>query len=155
MKKIPIILLVAILLSTSVFSRIQTIDQELSDEEMEVWNMEKAYWEYVKNRDLDGYMTLWHPNFMGWPSIWKRPSNRESLSRLVSVWFASINPGSISVELIRYSVKIYGNVAIVYYLCNRSSENLQGVKESTSSRYIHTWMKQDGKWKIIGGMSAD
>jgi len=41
--------------------------QNAANNEAEVWNLEKAYWEYVKNSDLEKYRALWHEDFLGWP----------------------------------------------------------------------------------------
>ena len=40
-----------------------------SGEAEKVWSQEKAYWEYVKANDLQKYRTLWHTDFLGWPSV--------------------------------------------------------------------------------------
>jgi hypothetical protein len=38
-----------------------------SPEEERVWQMEEQYWRYVKAADTEGYLTLWHQNFVGVP----------------------------------------------------------------------------------------
>jgi hypothetical protein len=40
---------------------------DLIKDEAQIWNLEKAYWEYVKTNDLEQYRGLWHENFVGWP----------------------------------------------------------------------------------------
>jgi hypothetical protein len=41
--------------------------QAAANDETHVWNLEKAYWEYVKVNDLEKYRALWHERFLGWP----------------------------------------------------------------------------------------
>ena len=65
-----------------------------------------------------------------------------------------MKPGSLTFELTPYSVRIYGDVAIVHYFCSGSWKDLQGNERSIKDRMTHTWRKRDGKWQIIGGMSA-
>ena len=52
-----ILLLVALV--TTVFA------QDSTKDETQVWNLEKAYWEYVKANDLEKYRALWHEDFVG------------------------------------------------------------------------------------------
>ena len=42
-------------------------------DEAQVWELEKAYWEYVKANDLEKYRALWHENFVGWPFVSPAP----------------------------------------------------------------------------------
>ena len=46
-------------LATAAFARDSTNDAA------QVWNLEKAYWEYVKANDLEKYRALWHEDFVG------------------------------------------------------------------------------------------
>jgi len=46
-------------------------------------------------------------------------------------------------------------MVIVHYLCQAVWIDHKGKDVSTNDRMTHTWMKQDGKWQIIGGMSAN
>jgi len=42
--------------------------QGATNDESQVWNLEKAYWEYVKANDLDKYRALWARKF-SWLAI--------------------------------------------------------------------------------------
>jgi len=52
-------------------------------------------------------------------------------------------------------VTIFGNIGIAFYLLTGSYENRDGDRTTISDRLTHTWMKDGGKWRIIGGMSAN
>jgi len=41
--------------------------QDSAKDETKVWNLERAYWEYVKANDVEKYRALWHDDFVGWP----------------------------------------------------------------------------------------
>jgi len=55
LKGVPFLLALA----TAPFARDSTNDAA------QVWNLEKAYWEYVKANDLEKYRALWHEDFVG------------------------------------------------------------------------------------------
>ena len=51
-----------------------------SANEQAVWKLESAYWNYVKAVDLDGYRTLWHRDFVGWPSSSAQPARKDHIT---------------------------------------------------------------------------
>ena len=128
--------------------------EKLTQIQKEVWNMEEAYWEYLKKGDLEGYMTLWHPDFIGWPRAYGQPVHRDSLWILIKSIMDNSKPGSLSYELKPYAVNVFGNIAIVFYTHSSEYENLDGEEIQLTERITHTWMKHEGRWKIISGISA-
>ena len=54
--------------------------QDLPKDEAQVWQLEKAYWEYVKANDLDKYRALWHDNFVGWPFVSSAPVRKDHIT---------------------------------------------------------------------------
>ena len=48
--------------------------------EQAVWKLETAYWNYVKAVDLDGYRSLWHRDFVGWPSSSPQPARKDHIT---------------------------------------------------------------------------
>jgi hypothetical protein len=53
--------------------------QDSARDETQVWNLEKAYWEYVKANDLEKYLALWHEDFVGWPLSDSAPCGKIAL----------------------------------------------------------------------------
>ena len=49
-------------------------------EQAQIWNLEKAYWEYVKTNDLEKYRALWHENFVGWPFVSPAPVRKDHIT---------------------------------------------------------------------------
>jgi ketosteroid isomerase-like protein len=129
--------------------------QEWSDVEKEVWKMEEKYWILVKNLDLEGYLELWHPEFVGWPISQAEPAKREDVRSVVEGLFTQTEKGSFVIELTPYSSKRYGDVVVVFYRCKASYKDLEGNEHSILNRFTHTWMKHNGNWTIIAGMNAD
>ena len=131
------------------------IAQEWTESEKEVWKMEETYWSRVKNLDLDGYLELWHPEFVGWPKDNEEPAGYEDVRSVVEDLFTQSEKGSFVIELTPHSVKSYGDVVIVFYRCKASYKDMEGGEHSISNRFTHTWMKHEEKWVIIAGMNAD
>jgi ketosteroid isomerase-like protein len=129
----------------------------LTEAQKEVWQMEQAYWDYLKNKDLAGYMALWHPDFTGWPKGVEKPANKQLVREFVKPVLEDLMPDSASVNLTPYSIEFYekGKIAIVYYLCDVSWKSKSSREDIHNiDRYIHVWLKQEKTWKIIGGMNS-
>ena len=54
--------------------------QNSAKDEAQVWELEKAYWEYVKANDLEKYRALWHENFVGWPFVSPAPVRKDHIT---------------------------------------------------------------------------
>jgi len=123
-----------------------------TDVQKEVWQMEEKYLKAALTNDFDLWMTLWHEDFVGWPSQNKGPITKATL-RSAEEQFRQPTPGSISTTQEPVSVQIYGDVAITHYIVHKSGQ-YEGNAVEHYARITHTWLHQGDTWVIIGGMSA-
>jgi ketosteroid isomerase-like protein len=123
-------------------------------EQTQVWNLEKAYWEYVKTNDLEKYRALWHENFVGWPFVSPAPVRKDHITDwITSNTSKGIKLQSYSIE--QLAIQATGDIAINYYRINATWANGAGAEVRTDRlRITHTWTRTHGKWQIIGGMSS-
>ena len=144
LKPIPFLLVLA----TAAFA------QDSAKEEAQVWNLEKAYWEYVKGNDLEKYRALWHEDFLGWPFVSSAPVRKDHITDWITVNTSKgIKLQSYSIE--QLAIEVAGDVAINYYRIKATWANNEGVEVKTDAlRITHTWIRTGGTWQIIGGMSS-
>jgi ketosteroid isomerase-like protein len=118
----------------------------------EVWSGEEAYWHYLQSHDAEHFVDLWSDDFVGWPMREDHPIHKADIAS----GFQSANSFGhvISYELHRESVEMHGPVGITFYRATVRRRIADGSEPTTNSRLTHTWMKHDGKWQIVGGMSA-
>ena len=128
--------------------------QDSARDKAEVWNLEKAYWEYVKANDLEKYRALWHEDFVGWPFVSSAPVRKEHITDwITSNTSKGIKLQSYSIE--ELAIQITGNVAINHYRIKAIWANDEGAEGKTDAlRITHTWIRTGATWQIIGGMSA-
>ena len=128
--------------------------QNLAKDETQVWQLEKAYWEYVKANDLDKYRALWHENFLGWPFISSVPVHKDHITDWITANTSKgIKLQSYSIE--QLAVQVTGDVAVDYYRINARWANGEGAEVRTDRlRITHTWIRAGGTWQILGGMSS-
>ena len=121
-----------------------------------VWQLEEAYWEYVKTNDLEGYRTLWDERFVGWPGFSDDPVGKTEIAD----WIVPLhtNPNErYEYELTRKAVRAFGDVVVVHYLVRdffRDAESGEMVREPDTYRITHTWQRRGDTWQIITGMSG-
>ena len=128
--------------------------QDSAKEEAQVWNLEKAYWEYVKGNDLEKYRALWRPDFLGWPLVSSAPVRKDHITDWIT---ANTSKGlklqSYSIE--QLAIQVTGDVALDYYRIKATWANSAGADiKSDAFRITHTWIRTHGTWQMIGGMSA-
>ena len=128
--------------------------QDSAKQEAQVWNLEKAYWEYVKTNDLEKYRALWHEDFLGWPFVSSAPVRKDHITDwITSNTSKGVRLQSYSIE--RLAIHVTGDVAIDHYRIKANWANNEGTEVRTDAfRITHTWIRTHDNWQIIGGMSA-
>ena len=128
--------------------------QSPANDEAQVWSLEKAYWEYVKNEDLEKYRALWHENFLGWPYISSAPVRKDHITDWIT---ANTSKGLTlnSYVIEQLGIQVTGDVAINFYRIKANWATNDGIETRKDVlRITHTWTRMHGSWQIAGGMSA-
>ncbi len=142
----------AIVLCVAVLSAVPAFSQQ-SAEEQEVWKLEHAYWEYVKALDLEGYRSLWHRDFVGWPSSSAEPARKDHITD----WIKKFTDKGLrlkSYTLTPAASQATGDVVITHYWMTDLWVDKQDRGEPDNTKITHTWIRTPEGWQIIGGMSA-
>ena len=117
----------------------------------QVWMREGEYSSFTKAGDIDGYLSLWHDKFIGWPCGDSRPRRKSAIGG----WVKEIKAKGIVVteQVTREGAEDFGNVVVVHYRVTELDTYPDGrVERSEASKVTHTWMKAGDTWLIIGGM---
>lgn len=122
----------------------------------QIWSLEEAYWRHVLDGDVEGYLSLWHEDFIGWPCT--ADSRHPVRKDAAGAWIRSIREQGLrlSVSLRREGAQSYGTVIVVHYSTPVVTEYPDGRVTGRDSLYkfTHTWLKAAPAWQIIGGMCA-
>jgi ketosteroid isomerase-like protein len=131
-----------------------TFGQNSAKDEAQVWQLEKAYWEYVKANDLEKYRALWHENFVGWPFVSSAPVRKDHITAWITANTSKgFNLQSYSIE--QLAIQLTDDIAINHYRIKATWANSEGAGARTDAmRITHTWIRTQGTWQIIGGMSS-
>ena len=125
-----------------------------TNEETQIWNLEKSYWDYVKAGDLEKYRSLWHERFLGWPYSSSSPARKDHITD----WITTNTSKGVklqSYELEQVAVEVTGDNVAAHY---RIKMTWSGPKptdiETETLRIHHTWLRVGNTWQILAGMSA-
>jgi hypothetical protein len=125
-----------------------------TNEETQVWNLEKAYWEYVKANDLEKYRALWHERFLGWPSSSSSPARKDHITD----WITKNTSKGVklqSYEIEQVAFQATGDNAVTHYRIKMTWSGPNPADTKTEKlRIHHTWVRSKGTWQILAGMSA-
>ncbi|MGH9776408.1 MAG: nuclear transport factor 2 family protein [Candidatus Acidiferrales bacterium] len=143
----PTIVLVAVLLAAL------TCFAQQSADEQAVWKLEHAYWTYVSSMDLEKYMELWHPNFVGWSFAGAQPVRKDHITDWITAY------KSKGLQLKSYTLEPAAsqateNIVVTHYWLTSLWVDKDGRGEPSTIRVTHTWIRTAGGWQIIGGMAA-
>jgi ketosteroid isomerase-like protein len=93
--------------------------------------------------------------FVGWPFVSAAPVQKDHITDWIT------NNTSKALKLQSYSIEqlavhVTGDIAIDHYRikANWVSSDTGEVVRTDAMRITHTWIRTNGTWQILGGMSA-
>ena len=147
-----IVLLLSIAgLSLATNSYGQTWNQQQKD----VWTNVDNYWALMAKGDIDGFMTYFGADYMGWDYDSPVPQSKAATAKYMNNGIK--NGKTVFYDLSPVAILIYGDIAIVDYYFNTQRENLEGKKEWRSGRWTDVLQKLSGgsKWVLIADHGGD
>lgn len=119
-------------------------------DQREVLEVVAAYAEASHQRDLDGYLSFWHPDFLGWHNGDPAPTNKAQRQRGLEHYFGSTESLSYELEPLAVIRIAGGKSAIVHYVLRNVLVNKTNGKESEGISYWTDYLvKENGHWLLI------
>ena len=129
-----------------------SVARPASESARAIWKLERAYWGYVQKNDLSEYRSLWHRNFLGWPSVNAAPVHRGHITD----WITSKTSRGLTFKMVEFkpaALQVTGDIAVACYWVKFQWLDRDGKGPTYTLRITHTWVRVGNAWKIIGGMS--
>ncbi len=113
-----------------------------SANEQAVWKLESAYWNYVKAADLEGYRTLWHKDFVGWPYSNAQPARKDHITE----WITALTGKGLHLQW--YSIEPAAsqateNIVITHYWVTAFWADKAGQGDAPETSAHHPHVDQD------------
>ncbi len=130
-------------------SAVAVEDAEFEAVRKEIWAKELAIYQGRGRGDLSIYLSSTADGFSAWPPHYDEPKGNDGLQQTQQV-MEGLNQERLEMNFV--SLVLNGDTAIVYYKTHRT---MQADGTPADQRYdvTHTWVRQDGEWKVLGGMA--
>lgn len=119
----------------------------------EIWALEQAYFANLYHADYNAVLAMVHSQFLGWPSTAPQPIDKEGSARFMKQLISKPTPCTFKIE--RGGIRMLEEVALTQYTLHVNCGDTATAAKPPSSRISHTWVKEGGGWKLLGGMSYD
>ena len=144
MKKIMNIAVVTLLLIVVTMGN--TIAQQWSSEQKEVWAGVNKYWSANNTQEL---MQYFDESYMGWDNSSRVPQNKANTAKSFENSFKNSTP--VLYTLSPLTIWVKGDFAYVhYYYTQINKSNKTGKDKTSSGIWTDILMKKGGKWVLIG-----
>ncbi|MES2033042.1 MAG: nuclear transport factor 2 family protein [Pseudomonadota bacterium] len=136
----------AIFLSAATMATAQT-PAAFDKERDEIWALEKAIYAGRAKGDFSFYIDNTSEGYVAWPPGVALPMR---VGRLQAIPKTTAGLEKLEMEFLDFS--LHGETAVIYYRTHMT-QKVNG--DPTDDRYhvTHTWVREDGKWKVFGGMA--
>ncbi len=114
-----------------------------------IWPKELAIYEGRSCGDLSLYLASTATNYVAWPPFNEVPKGNEGLR---ATGAAMAGKTKERLEMTFLDLALNGNTAVVYYKTHRTMR-ADGTPADEHFEVTHTWVMQDGTWKVLGGMA--
>ncbi len=127
--------------------------QTWNTQQKEVWSNVETYWSLQGKGDVDGFLSYFSPDYMGWDYNSPVPQGKASTAKYVNL--SMKNSKMLFYDITPAAILIHDDVAIVDYFYSMQTENMENKKQWKTGRWTDILQKQGGKWILIADHGGD
>ena len=124
-------------------------DARWEAEKQAIWAKELAIYEGRSRGDLSLYLANTATHYVAWPPFNEVPKGNEGLR---ATGAAMAGKTKEHLEMTFLDLALNGQTAVIYYKTHRTMR-ADGTPADEYFEVTHTWVMQDGTWKVLGGMA--
>jgi ketosteroid isomerase-like protein len=122
--------------------------QEWSAAQKEVWKSVETYWELGAKGDLDGIMSYFADDYLGWSTSSAMPATKADVRKWTAHDFETNK--TVLQTLKPVGIAIHGDVAFVHYYFTVLQKNAKGEEKTIQGRWTDILKEQGNRWVLIG-----
>lgn len=119
--------------------------------EDEIWGKERAIYAARARGDLGPYIASVARDYRAWPPFRTAPAGVEGLNQLQTTMAVQTRE---RLDMRFVSLSLNGDAAVIYYATHRTMLP-DGTPVDERFDVIHSWVREDGAWKVLGGMARE
>ena len=122
--------------------------QEWSAAQKEVWKSVEAYAELGAKGDLDGLMSYFADDYLGWSISSAMPGTKADVRK----WAAhDLEVNQTILQTVKpVGIAVHGDVAFAHYYFTFLQKDAKGEETTIRGRWTDILKKQDDRWVLIG-----
>jgi ketosteroid isomerase-like protein len=125
--------------------------QRRAEVQAEIWAAEQAIYAARGRGDLKPYIQAAARDYRAWPPFRPAPAGVEGLNQLGATMATQTKE---KLEMRFVSLALSGDAAVIYYQTHRTMLP-DGRPVDERFDVTHTWVREDGRWKVLGGMARN
>lgn len=114
-----------------------------------IWAQEQSIYAGRGKGDLNPYLAALARGYLSWPPFDAKPKGETGI-RATQRKMAGTSGEQLAMTLDDFT--LHGDAAIIYYHTHRS-RLADGSPADETWEVIHSWVREDGAWKVLGGMA--
>jgi hypothetical protein len=114
-----------------------------------IWAKEQSIYAGRGKGDLQPYLSSLAKGYLSWPPLAAKPEGEDGL-KATQRKMAGHAAESLAMTLDDFTLN--GDTAIIYYHTHRS-RLADGTPADETWEVTHSWVREDGQWKVLGGMA--
>lgn len=115
----------------------------------QIWQLEQSIYAGRSNGDSSNYLRNASPDYVSWPPTAERPLNLAKL-KATNAGVPLSSRERVTLEFI--DIAIHRDTAVIYYTIHRT-QHFDGSPANEIFEISHTWVRDGGKWHVLGGMA--
>lgn len=124
-------------------------DQRWQSVKDEIWSHELSIYAGRSHGDLKPYLASTARGYLAWPPFDEVPRGNNGLK---ATGRAMAGKTHEKLKMTFLDMSLNGDTAVIYYKTHRTML-ADGTAVDQHYEVTHTWVKQDGQWKVLGGMA--
>ncbi|MFN3817823.1 nuclear transport factor 2 family protein [Blastomonas sp.] len=117
----------------------------------ELWTKELSIYEGRSRGDLSLYLASTADNYIAWPPFNDVPKGNDGLKETGRKMAGKTQE---VLKMTYLDLALNGDTAVIYYKTHRT-RLADGSPADQHYEVTHTWVRQDGSWKVLGGMARE
>ena len=122
--------------------------QTWSDAQKEVWKNVENYWALDAKGDLEGFMSYFDADYVGWSYDSPVPGDKATARKFIAQEYQASK--TLVYDIKPLAIQIHGNVAFVDYYYTQLVKNADGKTEQVGGRWTDILKKSGDRWLLIG-----
>jgi ketosteroid isomerase-like protein len=114
-----------------------------------IWALEQAIYAGRASGDMSAYLNNTSPDYLAWPPQAPAPLGLAAL-RANSAGVPATSKERLTMQFV--GIAVHGDTAVIYYTTHRT-QHFDGSPADETFETTHTWVRDGGKWRVLGGMA--